>query len=318
MNPVLESTRYVMQNSKHVKINEEKIEEFCNGYKGLRMEHWLKDAPFDLLKLGDDERLTYLLVFNSINFSYWGEPKWTVSYRGKDYDGAWGMIVGLGRAIENGAPLLDPIYLSSLSQDDFCEIFKGNVDIPLAENRLEILREVGKVLVDRFRGRSPRVIEEAGYDALKLVDILTGCFPSFEDHSLYDRRIIYFNKRAQLLVSDIYHVFDGKGIGGIGNMDRLTAFADYKIPQSLRKLGILCYTDDLGSRVDALSQIPKGSEEEVEIRSNTIWSIEFIRRSLQERNIELSSILINDYLWLMGQKKSPDDKPYHRTRTTAY
>lgn len=318
MNQVLLTTRYVIENSKHVKIDQGKIEEFCNSYKGLTMEHWLKDAPFDLSKLENEERLTYLLVFNSVNFSYWGDPKWTVLYRGAEYDGAWGMIVTLGRAIENGIPILDPAYLANMSQGNFREIFRGNVDIPLADTRLEILREVGKVLNERFQGKSYRIMEEAGYDALKLVDLLTGCFPSFGDHSLYDDQIIYFNKRAQLLVSDIYHVFDGKGLGEIGNTDRLTAFADYKIPQSLRKLGIHLYSDDLGSRVDSMSPIPKGSEEEVEIRANTIWAIEFIRRSLQERNIELSSILINDYLWLMGQKKSPDDKPYHRTRTTAY
>jgi len=27
---------------------------------------------------------------------------------------------------------------------------------------------------------------------------------------------------------------------------------------------------------------------------------------------------INDHLWLATQEKFPDDKPYHRTRTTAY
>ena len=57
----------------------------------------------------------------------------------------------------------------------------------------------------------------------------------------------------------------------------------------------------------------KDSEEEVEIRANTIWANELIKKELKKKIPNINSIHVNDHLWLLGQCK-----PYHLTRTTAY
>ncbi len=57
-------------------------------------------------------------------------------------------------------------------------------------------------------------------------------------------------------------------------MQRLTAFADYKLPQVLRELGIISYDRRLASRIDAMESLRAGCEEEVEIRAMTVWAAE--------------------------------------------
>jgi len=318
MSTVLETTRYVMENSKHVHIDREKVREFCEDFDLGSTKHWLKESPFDLSQLDEAERANFLFVFNSINFCYWGEPKWTVEYRGEMADGAWGMITAFGRAIESGSPIVDADFLASLSEEDLGHIFRGNVIIPLFAERLAILRGVGKILRERFGGRFTRLIEMAGGDAIKLVGLVVDNFPSYEDISPYDGRKIVFRKRAQLLVSDTYHVFEGTGPVAFNNIHRLTAFADYKIPQVLRKLGIMRYEDELAAKVDRMIFIPRDSGEEVEIRANTIWAVELLREKLNRRCPGITSALVNDVLWLAGHDKSPPDNPYHRTLTTSY
>ncbi|MFH1828820.1 MAG: queuosine salvage family protein [Nanoarchaeota archaeon] len=314
MSKILESTKFVVENSKDVHINRDKIVEFCNNFEHKGVKHWLDVSPFDLSSLDNDDVLNFLLVFNAVSFSYWGKPKWTIEHKGKKYDGSWGMIVAIGRAIEKKKPILDPQYLATISKDDFQEILDGNVEIPLFEERWKVLREIGKILSDKYDGEFKNIIEESKRDALKLLDLIVKIFSSFNDLAEYEGKKIYFYKRAQLLTADVCHRFKKRGLGEFKNTDKLTACADYKIPQVLRRLGIFEYSPELANKVDNENQIPKGDKHEVEIRANTIWAVEFIKEQLKKYD----STHVNDHLWLLGQDKLPGDKPYHRTRTTSY
>ena len=317
-NKILEITKFVVDNSKYVKINKKAIKEFCNDFGESHINHWLNESPFDFSKLSDKEKLHFLLIFNAISFSYWEEPKWMIEYKGEKFDGTWGMVASIGRAIENKKPILNPNYLKDISEKELREILKGDITIPLFESRLKILREIGCILIRNFNGNFENLIKLSNGDALKLLNLLLAHFPSFNDFSPYKGKTIYFHKRAQLLISDIYQMFGGKGYGKLGNLDKITACADYKLPMVLRKLGILEYSKELMDKVDKKIEIIKNSEEEVEIRANTIWAVEFIKQELKKRNSRINSIHINDHLWLFGQIKSPKDKPYHLTRTIAY
>ena len=113
-------------------------------------------------------------------------------------------------------------------------------------------------------------------------------------------------------------MFRGKSYGGLKNIDKLTACADYKLPQMLRKFGILSYSLELSKKVDNKREIEQGSKEEVEIRANTIWAVELIKKELEKKIPEINSLHINDYLWLLSQDKSFKCKPYHLVRTTFY
>ncbi|OIP24330.1 hypothetical protein AUK11_03560 [bacterium CG2_30_37_16] len=102
------------------------------------------------------------------------------------------------------------------------------------------------------------------------------------------------------------------------DQDKLTAFADYKVPQGLKKFGILEYSPELATKVDSMIEIPKGSDEETEIRANCIWAIELVNKEAKKKFPKSNAASIDKILWFRGQKKLSDDKPYHRTKTIWY
>lgn len=315
-NIVLNSTKQVFENSAHVKINTEKLNEVSASLQINEVEHWVKFSPFDIYKLDLEQAVNFLLIMHSIGFCYWGMPKWTVEYKNQEFDGAYGMIAALGKAIENDYPVLDFSYLSKISKSDFANVLRGNVKIPLFSERLNIVREIGKAAANKFNVSFLSAVKEANTD-LELMKIITDNFPSFSDKSSYKENEVYFYKKAQLLVSDLFQIVP-KGMLKIKDTSNLTTCADYKIPQVLRSLGILEYSNDLAEKVDAKIEIPRDSEFEVEIRANTIWAIEKIKQNVKSRYESIESIFINDQLWLASQSNKDGRKPYHLTRTTAY
>lgn len=315
-NPVLQSIEPVIKNSEHVRINEDKIREFAESFS--QKGHWMNNSPFDINVLTDEEKLAFSFIFNSISFSYWGNPKWTIDYKGEKVDGAYGLIASIGKVLEKEKKILDFEYLSDISAIDLELILKGNIMIPLIEHRMNILHEIGSVLRKKFDGSPVNLLEKSGRDALKLVSLLINEFPSFNDCTFYNGHHVFFNKRAQLFASDVYQLFNGEGYGNLTNSDKLTACADYKLPKILRELSILEYSRELEFIIDNKRQIPRDCMQETEIRANTVKAIELIKEGLKERIPGIKSIHVNDCVWLLSQNKSPDDKPYHLVRTTAY
>src|SRR5262249_30157193 len=112
--------------------------------------------------------------------------------------------------------------------------------------------------------------------------------------------------------------FGGQGLGAFADLEILTAFADYKVPQVLRRLGVLAYDDALAAKVDTRTLIPTGSPEEVEIRAATAWGCELVRRALAARGKPLRAFEVDWALWLAGQTLPADTRPYHRTYTVFY
>jgi len=318
MNEILQTTRFVFDNSKSVHLDAEGIVHFSKSFNDSNLPHWLSGSPISYTHLTDADKLNLLLVFNSTSFSYWGDPKWTVEYKGDKYDGSWAMIATILRALDEGKPILDANYRAKMSRDEYAEIMRGNVEIPLFDERYAITKQVASVLVEKYGGDFANFVQSANNDGLKLLNSLIENFPAFEDTAEYEGKKVYFYKRAQLLVEDISQTFTADTYGGLTNLECFTACADYKLPQSLRKLGIMSYSKELADKIDNLVELPHGSQEEVEIRASTIWAVEMIKGELGKNGRVVSSVGINDHLWLMGQVKSADDKPYHRTRTTAY
>lgn len=262
--------------------------------------------------MNDEAQLAFLFVFNSISFSYWGEPKWAVEHK----RGTWDIITSIGRAIKEGKPVFDPAYLKQLSEGEFEDILRGNNNtrIPLLEERLQILRQLGITVAQQYGGLFTNTVTTE--DAAGLVDTIIGAFPVFQDYAWYKGQKVYFNKRAQLLVSDINYTTKRK-LNRLNRIDQITACADYILPLVLRYHGVLEYSIWLAGQVDQKIRIPAGSEEEVEIRANTIQAVELIKQEMQKRNKPVTSMQINDYLWLAGDT-IPEHQQHHRTRTIAY
>ena len=238
------------------------------------------------------------------------------SPEGEIPSGGWFSLVNcFKRAIKNKKAILNPEYLIALTLPEVREIFKGinGVDIPLVEKRLENLREVGKVLKNKFFSKFVNLLNAADYDAIKIVKSVYESFSSFKDIAHLNGKDIFFLKRAQILAQDLSYLTQKYKNRRINNLHLLTAFADYKLPQMLRKCDVIKYKDNLAKKVDSYVLIPAGSREEIEIRSVTVWCIELIRQKLEK----YTAADIDNALWLISQNQT-NVKPYHRTYTIFY
>lgn len=186
------------------------------------------------------------------------------------------------------------------------------------EERLKCLNEVGRVLKEHFNNSFLDLYGKASDDAVKLAELIIRYLPRFNDIALYNGKEVAFYKRAQLNSKMISDVLLASGKGELASLDKLTAFADYKIPQILRNFGILIYSQTLANKIDFFELIEAGSQEEVEIRVATIWAVEIIKKELQKKFASVTSSHVDNILWNRSQTKTKGEKPYHRTLTTAY
>lgn len=270
---------------------------------------------------GTEETIRWIFVLDVLNHCFWpdtGQATWTVSYEGGSYSGYWGLAASLKRALDRGFPITDSAYLARLPEADLIEVFSGTGEIPLFEKRLFNLREAGRVLLSRWEGDIVNLLEETRGSATRTVQEIAASFESFRDEADYRGCRVLFWKRAQLFVADVHAAFSGKGWGGFDDIVELTAFADYKLPQVLRELGILSYQPALAEKVDLMQHLTAGSEEEVEIRAMTIWVVEQLKKVFGCLGKEVTSASVDQWLWQLGQLEFFRKRPYHRCRTIYY
>lgn len=314
---VRHTTSKVVSSARHVTIAPEAISKFARNFRRTN-RHWIEDSPVPLEDLPLEARLRMIFAFNAISFSYWGTPNWTISYRGKNYNGTWAMLIALRKAIQREPEAFRPEWLASLEECKLREILAGPTALPLLKERLTILTDLGRVFLDHSYSTIEELIEDSGFSALNLLDSIITLFPSFVDEGSYKGKTVAFYKRAQLLVADVSYVLSVNTGYGLRESSCLTACADYKIPQVLRHFGILAYSPDLSKRVDEQQEILSGCQEEVEIRAATIQAIELAVAKIQMRGIHTTAMELNDLFWLAGQPGALEMKPYHRTRSCSY
>ena len=79
LDEIMKSCKYVVNNSKSVKINEKQIDKFVEKINKVETKHWLSFSPYNLLDLPTETIINFLLVYDAIDFSFWGEPKWEIN-----------------------------------------------------------------------------------------------------------------------------------------------------------------------------------------------------------------------------------------------
>lgn len=287
--------------------------------------HMLADTPswdhpchfFD----ATEETVRWIFTLDVLNHCFWpdrGEPAWTVRYGGSDWSGYWGLAASLKRAIEWKIPITDPAWLSGLTENDLARVFSGEGQIPLFTQRLMNLREAGSIILSECGGDILSLVADASGSAVRLVKEVAALFPSFRDQAVYKGRTVYLWKRAQIFAADVHAAFGGRRFGAFSDVEILTAFADYKLPQVLRELGIISYDPELSAAIDNMVFIDPGSEAEVEIRAATIVSVEEIRKRFHYGGLTVTSARVDGWLWQLGQMDIFRKRPYHRCRTVFY
>ena len=309
LDKIIKSCKYVVNNSKAVKINETNLDKFIEKIKKVETEHWLVFSPYNLLDLPIETIINFLIVYEAIDFSFWGNPKWTINTENGKEDGSIALLYAILKYVKER----NTTDFSNITREEFKEILKGNVEIPLFEERYNIIRNVSKIVNEKMNGNFYTFIKDVTLDT-ELFKIIVKYFPNFKDERIYNNKKIYFYKLAQLLTSDILHIRERKENIKV-DYSHLVGCSDYKIPQIMQGIGILEYSDKLADIIDNKKEIELNSEYEVEIRANMLVAIDLIKKKLENR---VCAIDINDYIWSQGRNKNIELKPYHLTRNTNY
>ncbi|OON14111.1 g-patch domain protein [Opisthorchis viverrini] len=258
------------------------------------------------------------------------DQQYQVLFNQKVHTGYWALCAAVNRAVEEGFDLLDPNTYQHVTEAQLKRIFRsvGNVEIPLFAERLRLLRESGKTLVRDFGGSFKNVVQMCERSAFKLLDVLCEHFPSFKDTAIYEGQQVSFLKRAQLLVGELWLCFNGQGVGAFDDIDKITAFADYRVPQVLFYYGAVSYSDKLLDVIRTGELIPNGSQLEVEIRGATIHAVQLIVQKVKDLLAEAghlktpcNAILADNYLWTFRREHVAEIDaviPMHKTRCLFY
>ncbi|ANB15556.1 hypothetical protein AWJ20_3184 [Sugiyamaella lignohabitans] len=282
--------------------------------------------------------------------------RFAVEYHGKQFTGYWSLVAAINRAVyEYGIPITSPEYWASdeFTEDVLRKVFASSTaeQVPLFDERYRVLKEAGRVIQNELLSQEQQqrklvsstdifdtassttnafidlFITRADKSALKLVELVSTKFPSFCDTASYHGRTVHIMKRAQILVADIWACFQGKSYGEFNDIDQITMFADYRVPQMLHSLNCISYSTDLTHHLTSHLPLDNGDPREVEIRACSIWSVEIIRREILaiDPSAPINSILIDYYLWDTAkaiQKQLGLDQhsmiACHRTRSVFY
>ena len=243
-------------------------------------------------------------------------------------------------------------------------------ELPNIEVRCKLLNELGKGLLDHHNGSALHMIAKANKSADTLVGVILDTFPGFRDFvdtsewgkttttpccdwevaKSLPPTVIHFYKRAQIAVADIWAALGRQcssdtpaslQICHFSDMNLVTTFPDYRVPQILRHVDVLQYSIDLAKQVDDQVELEKAGIDEVSIRAATVVAVEEIvtrvkdcilssttSEASKKSHDDLQNLAVGDvscttidwYLWQQGEKLDRANllSPHHRIRTTFY
>ena len=121
--------------------------------------------------------------------------------------------------------------------------------------------------LQRYNCSFTNCLAAANHSAAALVNLLARDFPCFRDEFRFEnRKNVRFLKRAQILVADLWACFDGAAYGDFYDIDKITMFADYRVPQILSSYGCLMYNPQLEHTIRDKKIIQSGHTWEIQLR----------------------------------------------------
>ena len=314
---ILESIEPVVAASKHVSIVPAKVEEVAQLLMSEPVPAWNNDLQL----LGTPEETAYYYFFlDSAQGCFWGmkgETRWEYQIDGEWRGGYYAFSRAVKDAFRRDQRLLDANYLATISERDFAAMFPGRNTLLLLKERHDVIKENYSILRDRFGGSVLKLLDAAEQDVDKLVALLLENFPTFRDQVQFEGKLVYFLKRAQIFPSDLHFSGVDHPLFTFKNLENLTIFADYKLPQLLEQLGVIEYDEELMSDIVEERLIPTSSRKELEIRANTIAACEQIVAAMRARGRTITTQEFDWLLWVKAQA-TKFTKPHHKTLTIFY
>lgn len=180
-------------------------------------------------------------------------------------------------------------------------------------------------MLEKFGGTFKNCVLQAENSATKLLDIVVENFECFRDEADYKGYRVSLYKRAQILVGDVWACFQNTGIGYFKDIDQITMFADYRVPQSLLYFKVFIYTPEFLAALKKNNILRNGDEDEVEIRGCSIHAVELVKeyvKSKLEEGKVINAILIDHFLWDFRRAHAKEiygkGLPFHKALCVYY
>ena len=319
---VLRSLNPVIENLQTINLNLDQI---------MNVADWIAYEDFpppeqNISKNNPDEFIRTTMLINTLNFAFTdfeSSTKYEIIREGKVLSDSEAMFVQIQEAISSGVQLYDGNVLSDLDEKQLKNIFKGNIEMPMMSERLDILLNVGAKLSDDYGGdwinfinAGPKKLYDNGEG---LIERLISEFPRFDDTSQYDEKYnIHFYKLAQLAFWGIHAELAGTGDFYIEDMQSMSAFADYIVPVALEVMKIVEYSEELRNKITNGEIIARDSLEEIEIRSTSLYITAKLTEEINKRRPAEKSIIIPQLDYRLWKQYHATHRPHHLTITTMY
>ncbi|XP_053687784.1 queuosine salvage protein [Sabethes cyaneus] len=330
-----ESGAFIVKNAKFLKVNEDGIKnltkEVINGIqrKDIDVENFSQHQYHP--KASDPHAPNWIFLLDTLNFCFWtpgNATKWKV----KGETGYFSLCAAINRALEEGIDITNPAYYSKITLEELENILRsddGVTKAPLLEERVQCLHEVGKTLLEKYDGKFENCVKACAGSAVALLELVTREFPCYRDEATYGDKRVAIYKRAQILIGDLWACYRGEGLGLFNDIEKITMFADYRIPQVLVHFKTLEYSAELMETLKAGTLLENGSAEEVEIRGASIYIVERLKQlvleELKANHPDLSSknvnaVLLDHFLWDYRRKNAAELEyiPFHKTISVYY
>ncbi|CAJ1362354.1 unnamed protein product [Effrenium voratum] len=228
-------------------------------------------------------------------------------------------------------PELRADWLSNLAASDVAKVF-GLEHAEGLDEFVQLLLRVLNELGDSLMRRSCRslsefmitLLEEVRGDAqaaAKMVRALADTFPTaFKDQSFIKHLPIYFYKKAQDVVYELYerfHLQDSRF--DFPDVDSLTGSVDPIIISILRKEQVVMTTRDLAMAIEGEVALPSGELAEVSLRAAAVAALEDITLLARLKGYPVSPVMLGHYLWgCLGKSDGYMSSRRHITRDTTF
>jgi len=323
--PVLNSLRPVIENSRVVRTNIGKIVEVAGwmGYEELPLPEFT--LPFGVGADDANEAIDFILVADSIDTAFTDfstHEKFQVDFAGQHWSDSEAEFACLKRALDAGKPILDGKYLAKISRAELDDIFAGNMKMPMLDEKLAVLHQIGAVLAEKYDGRFHNFVQACSprlYDGGNgLIERMVKEFPRFNDVSEFEGQEIKFYKLAQLGMWMLYSTLHKSGKFRLDDAEKMTAFADYIVPVALRLLGITSYSPELENAINSHQLIARDSRREIEIRAHCLYATALLAEEVNKLRGPKEQVIIPQIDARLWTHYHTTSWPHHLTQTIMY